>query len=391
MSLTGVPSSERVHIGFYGKRNAGKSSLINAITGQNISIVSDIPGTTTDPVVKAMELLPVGPVVLIDTPGVDDIGDLGQMRVKKAYEILTRCDVVVLVIDGEKGKSADDEFFIKMLEEKKIPYIVCYNKSDVAKLCADNDKEICVSAKVGHNILELKNKIAGLVVNHKPKYIIADKISAGDAVVLVIPIDESAPKGRLILPQQQVLREILDIGGICLCVQPGELSETLELLKTKPKIVITDSQAFAEVAKIVPEEIMLTSFSVLFMNYKGELAPALKNASKISDLKSGDVVLVAEGCTHHRQCNDIGTVKIPSMLKSYTGKELVFEFCSGHDFPDDLSKYSLIVHCGGCMLTENEVKARQAAAESAGVPVTNYGITMAYVNGILDRASKIFG
>lgn len=390
MGLSGVPASERIHIGFFGMRNAGKSSLINAITGQNVSIVSDTPGTTTDPVTKTMELLPIGPVVLIDTPGVDDIGDLGKMRVKKAHEFLTRCDLVVIVIDATVGKSSGDADLITVLKEKKIPYIVCYNKSDLVGHCTCDDNEICVSAKDDYNINELKMRIAGLVGTQKTKYIVADRISAGDIVVLVIPIDESAPKGRLILPQQQVLREVLDYGGICVCVQPDELSKTLDSLNIKPKVVITDSQAFKEVAEIVPEEIMLTSFSVLFMNYKGELNSALENASKISSLKDGDVVLVAEGCTHHRQCNDIGTVKIPAMLKNFTKADLSFEFCSGHDFPDDLSKYSLIIHCGGCMLTENEVKARQSRANTLDIPITNYGITMAYVNGILERATEIF-
>lgn len=390
MGLGGIPASERVHIGFFGRRNAGKSSLINAVTGQELSIVSDTLGTTTDPVSKTMELLPLGPVVIIDTPGIDDVGELGALRVKKAYEALNRCHIAVVVIDSGSGITAEDEKLIALIKDKKLPYIVCYNKCDIVSNKALSGAEIYVSAKTGKGIYELKEKIAGLLDKKSEKYIIADRINKGDIVVLVIPIDSSAPKGRIILPQQQTLREVLDAGGVCVCVQPDELGEALKVLNKKPALVITDSQVFGEVSKIVPRDVFLTSFSILMLNYKGELLPAVENAGVISELKDGDSVLISEGCTHHRQCEDIGTVKIPALMRKTSGADLSFDFTSGGDFPDDLSKYSLIVQCGGCMINEKEIKFRTDKAKARGVPMTNYGIALAYMNGILERSVEFF-
>lgn len=389
MELGGVPASERVHIVFYGKRNAGKSSLINAVTGQSVSIVSDVLGTTTDPVSKTMELLPMGPVVIIDTPGIDDVGELGMMRVEKAYKTIERCDVAVVVIDAVKGISDEDHKLIEFLKNKNVSYIICYNKADIAKVECHSDNELCVSAEKNININELKLKIASLS-GKAEKYIIRHMLSKDDVVVLVMPIDSGAPKGRIILPQQLVLREVLDSGCVCVCVQPPQLNKTLQALNTKPKVVITDSQAFSAVSEIVPDDVFLTSFSILFLNYKGELSKAVSDVETISKLKDGDKVLIAEGCTHHRQCDDIGTVKIPNLIRKFTGRDIEFEFCSGRDFPDNLSQYKIILQCGGCMLTEKEIRHRTEVAKENGIPMTNYGIALAYLSGILERAVKFY-
>ncbi len=388
--MNGVPASERTHIGFFGRRNAGKSSLINAVTGQDLSIVSDVKGTTTDPVLKTMELLPLGPVVIIDTPGIDDEGKLGEMRVRKAYQALRKCDIAVVVIDSVTGISEEDKKLIELIKENKIPYIICMNKCDLKIPDITEDNEIAVSAEKNINIHEFKEKLASFSKKNTDKKIIGDRLNAGDIVVLVIPLDSSAPKGRIILPQQMVLREVLDAKAIAICVQPSELSDALENLSKKPVVIITDSQVFGEVSKLVPNDIYLTSFSILMLNYKGELDMAYRGVKAIDNLKDGDKVLIAEGCTHHRQCEDIGSVKIPNLMKKKTEKEIIFEFTSGGDFPDDLSEYSLVVHCGGCMLNENEVKRRMNHANSKGIPVTNYGITLAYMNGILENAMKWF-
>jgi len=389
MGLGGVPASERVHIGFFGKRNAGKSSLINAVTGQNLSIVSDTLGTTTDPVSKTMELLPIGPVVIIDTPGIDDVGELGAMRVQKAYEALNKCHIAVVVIDAEKGISEEDNQLVLRIKDKGIPYIICYNKCDTVAVHT-TDREVCVSALTGDGVTELKEKIASLRNLKNEKYIIADKLDKGDVVVLVMPVDSGAPKGRIILPQQQTLREVLDAGGVCICVQPEELPGALDILGVKPAVVITDSQVFGKVSQMVPEDVYLTSFSILMLNYKGNLFSAVENAAVISELKDGDRVLIAEGCTHHRQCEDIGTVKIPALIRKTSGADIVFDFTSGGDFPEDLSPYSLVIQCGGCMLNENEIRYRTNKGKEQKVPVTNYGIALAYMNGILERSVEFF-
>ncbi len=389
MGLSGIPASERIHIGFFGKRNAGKSSLINAVTGQNLSIVSDTLGTTTDPVSKTMELLPLGPVVIIDTPGIDDEGKLGVLRVQKAYEALGKCHVAVVVVDGEKGIAEEDKKFISKVEEKNIPYIVCYNKCDNGNVKCNND-EICVSAVTGKGIYELKEKLASFKSVKPEKYIIADRINKGEVVVLVMPVDSGAPKGRIILPQQQTLREVLDAGGVCVCVQPDELKAVLNSLSVKPAVVVTDSQVFGAVSEIVPKDIYLTSFSILMMNYKSDLKTAVQNARVISNLKNGDRVLIAEGCTHHRQCEDIGTVKIPALVCKTSGADVSFDFKSGSDFPEDLTPYRLVIQCGGCMLNENEIKSRVQKAGEQGIPITNYGTALAYMNGILERSIEFF-
>ncbi|MBP3361869.1 MAG: [FeFe] hydrogenase H-cluster maturation GTPase HydF [Clostridia bacterium] len=390
MGLGGIPAAERVHIGFFGRRNAGKSSVINAVTGQELSIVSDVLGTTTDPVYKTMEILPMGPVVIIDTPGIDDEGELGELRVKKSHQVLNKCDIAVLVAEAFLGMTEADEKLLELIKKKNIPWIVCYNKSEFAGSKTPGKNEIYISAKQNKNINELKEMIASRISDGSGRKIISDKLSLKDVVILVIPIDSAAPKGRIILPQQQTLREILDCGAICICVQPEELGDTLSALKEPPKLVITDSQAFGEVSKTVPESIPLTSFSILFLRYKGELDVAYRNAGKISELKDGDKVLISEGCTHHRQCDDIGTVKLPRMIKAASGADVSFEFTSGGEFPEDLSEYSLVVHCGGCMLSEREVKYRMNHACDCGVPITNYGAALAYMNGILERAMEIF-
>lgn len=391
MSLNDTPSGERLHISFFGRRNAGKSSLVNAVTGQELSVVSDVRGTTTDPVTKAMELLPLGPVVIIDTPGIDDEGALGELRVKKTRQILNRTDIAVLVVDSTAGLSSAEDELLKIFSEKKLPFLIVYNKSDLREKtdCAEN--EISVSAANGDNINELKEKLAVLVrKNNEEKHIIGDFLSEGDFAVLVTPIDEAAPKGRIILPQQQTIRDILDSGAIAVVTKESELAETLSKLGTKPKIVITDSQVFGMVSRIVPENIPLTSFSILMARYKGFLDTAAKGAAAISSLSDGDTILISEGCTHHRQCGDIGSVKLPALLRKTTGKSLNIELSSGREFPDDLSRYSLVIHCGGCMLNEREVTYRRKSAEEQNVPFTNYGIAIACMNGILRRSIGIF-
>lgn len=392
MGLNEVSSGERIHIAFFGVRNAGKSSLVNAFTGQKLSVVSAVKGTTTDPVKKAMELLPMGPVLIIDTPGIDDEGALGEMRVQKAKEILAKTDVAVLVCDAEKGISETEEGLMDMFREKQIPYIIAFNKSDLLTEKGESkDNTVYVSAVTGENIELLKNTVASISRQKSEKrYIVSDLINEGDAVVLVTPVDEAAPKGRLILPQQQTIRDILDKGGIAVTTQVFTLKKTLESLKDKPRMVITDSQAFGEVSELVPDDMPLTSFSILFARYKGELKSLVDGADALDSLSDGDKVLISEGCTHHRQCNDIGTVKMPGWIKKYTGKEITFEFTSGGEFPDDLSQYALVVHCGGCMLNEREMKSRQEKAKNEGVPMVNYGMAIAKMNGILKRSLEVF-
>ena len=389
MGLNDTPQSERIHIGFFGRRNAGKSSVVNAVTNQQISVVSDVKGTTTDPVTKAMELLPLGPVVIIDTPGFDDEGALGEMRVKRTKQVLNRVDVAVLVVDSTVGKTGADNELIEIFNEKKIPYIVAYNKSDISEQtdCPDG---VAVSALDKTNIGLLKEKIAHLTKTDDTKMkICGDLLNEGDFAVLVVPIDSSAPKGRLILPQQQTIRDVLEAGATAIVVRDTELKSTLENLGKKPKLVITDSQAFESVSRDVPKDIYLTSFSILMARYKGFLKSAVEGATAIDRLKVGDKILISEGCTHHRQCDDIGTVKLPRWLRNYTGKQLVFETSSGKGFPDDLSQYSLVIHCGGCMLNEREVKYRRKFAEDSNVPFTNYGTAIAYMQGILKRSLEI--
>lgn len=389
MGLNSTPSAERLHIGIFGKRNAGKSSLINAITGQSIAIVSDIKGTTTDPVSKAMELLPLGPVVMIDTPGLDDVGVLGQMRISKTYQVLNKTDIALLVIDGSIGMSKEDEALLEVIKEKKIPYLIVVNKMDEMREEMEESRErIYVSANSKLNIEKLKERIGNLIPKEEKKRpLVADLLKPLDFVVLVVPIDASAPKGRLILPQQQTIRDIIEAGAVSIVVKDTELKETLEKLGQKPRLVITDSQAFSEVAKQTPDDVPLTSFSILFARYKGDLWEAVKGARAIENLKDGDTILMAEGCTHHRQCEDIGTVKIPNWIRNYTkGKDIHIETCSGTEFPNDLSKYQLIVHCGGCTLNEREMKYRIRCAVDQGIPITNYGIFIAYMKGILERS-----
>lgn len=389
MGMNETPSGERLHIAFFGKRNAGKSSLVNAITGQDLSVVSDVEGTTTDPVSKSMELLPIGPVLIIDTPGFDDEGELGALRVKKTKQILNKADVAILVIDATVGMSDCDKELLDLFEDKKIPYLKVWNKSD---LIADDDLDgVVVSAKDQIGIWELKEKI-GVLGNRgsNEKKLVADLVSPLDFVVLVVPIDSAAPKGRLILPQQQMIRDLLEAGAISIVVRESELEETLSRLGHKPAMVITDSQAFSVVSEIVPQDIPLTSFSILMARYKGFLETAVKGVCAIDRLKDGDKVLISEGCTHHRQCDDIGTVKIPTWLKQYTGKNLIIETSSGIGFPEDLSEYALIIHCGGCMLNEREVLYRMNHAMEEGVPFTNYGIVIAYMKGILARSIELF-
>ena len=392
MGLNDTVSAERVHIGFFGMRNAGKSSVVNAVTGQKLSLVSDVKGTTTDPVKKAMELLPLGPVVIIDTPGIDDEGELGEMRVKRAKQAMNLCDIAVLVVDGEKGLQSSDKELITAFEARKISYIIAYNKADLLETIPDcKENEIYVSAKSGKGIFELKEMMARSAKEWESgRKIVSDLIEPNDIVVLVVPIDSAAPKGRLILPQQQVIRDVLESGSAAVVTREIELKETLDSLGRKPKIVITDSQAFGVVSKIVPEDIPLTSFSILFVRYKGGLESAVHGAATLDKLKDGDKVLISEGRTHHRQCEDIGTVKMPKWIKEYTGKDLQFEFTSGTEFPEEISDYSLIVHCGACMLNDREMKYRRTFADSNGVPMTNYGIAIAYMNGILKRSLAPF-
>lgn len=387
MSLNDTPSGERIHIGFFGRRNAGKSSVVNAVTGQALSVVSDVKGTTTDPVRKAMELLPMGPVVIIDTAGLDDEGELGELRVKKTKQELNRTDVAVLVVDSSVGMNDTDKEILTLFKEKSIPYIIAYNKSDIAPHECTDANEIAVSALSGTNINELKERIAALSKTHgENRRIVGDMLSEGDIVVLVTPIDESAPKGRMILPQIQTLRDILDSDASVVFTKENQLSLTLEKLGTKPRMVITDSQVFGMVSRIVPEDIPLTSFSILMARYKGFLETAVRGAEAISALRDGDTVLISEGCTHHRQCGDIGSVKLPALLRKTTGVNINIALSSGREFPEDLSPYSLVIHCGSCMLTEKEVDFRRKSAIGQGVPFTNYGIAIAHMNGILKRS-----
>ncbi len=392
MSLNSQPSAERIHIGFFGLRNAGKSSVVNAVTGQKLSLVSEVLGTTTDPVQKAMEILPLGPVVVIDTPGVDDEGELGEMRVRRARQTLSKTDVAVLVVDALKGLQPADRELIGLFEARKIPYLIAWNKADLlGEVPAPGERELYVSAATGANIYELKEAIGRLVRQPEAdKKLVGDLIAPNDLIVLVTPIDAAAPKGRMILPQQQMIRDVLDHNAMNVVVKETQLEAALAALSVKPKMVITDSQAFGPVSRIVPEDMLLTSFSILFARYKGELDEAVRGAAALDRLKDGDVVLISEGCTHHRQCGDIGTVKLPAWLKGYTKKELRFEFTSGGEFPDDPSPYALVVHCGGCMLNEREMKSRIARAREAGVPITNYGIAIAQAHGILRRALSPF-
>ncbi len=418
MGLNNTPSADRLHIGLFGKRNAGKSSLINAITGQNLAIVSEVKGTTTDPVYKAMELLPLGPVMMIDTPGLDDIGELGELRVQKSYQVLNKTDVGILVVDGTEGLSQQDIRLIEKFKEKEIPYIIAVNKADEVKerrllaegqeglnklqpleseqalkneLVLENEPVIWISTLTGENIYELKEMIGKLVPQQESKFrIVADLLNPSDFVVLVVPIDKAAPKGRLILPQQQTIRDILEADATAIVVKEYELRETLFNLGKKPKLVITDSQVFAKVSADTPKDIMLTSFSILFARYKGNLEEAVRGAAALETLEDGDTILISEGCTHHRQCDDIGTVKIPRWINQHTSKQVNLEFTSGTEFPADLSKYKLIVHCGGCMLNEREMKYRIKCAQDQNIPITNYGILIAYMQGILKRSVEPF-
>lgn len=397
MGMNQTPASERVHISFFGKRNAGKSSVINAVTGQDLAIVSSVMGTTTDPVYKTMELLPLGPVMVIDTPGIDDEGELGALRIRKSYQVLNKTDIAILVIDSTAGKGEEELELIHRFHKKGIPYLIVYNKIDLLSTEKIKDLamsvragEVLVSASDGMNIQELKEKIAFLKPEDTHKYpLIQDLIDPLDLVILVVPIDKAAPKGRLILPQQQTIRDILERGALSLVVRDTELKSTLDHFLAQgvcPKLVVTDSQAFARVSKAVPENITLTSFSILFSRYKGELETQLKGIAALSSIEDGDRILIAEGCTHHRQCGDIGTCKMPEWIRNYTGKKPVFEFTSGTEFPDDVSSYKMVVHCGGCMLNEREMKYRIACCQDQGVPITNYGILIAQVTGILKRS-----
>ena len=391
MGLNDTPKSDRIHIGIFGRRNAGKSSIINAITSQNLAVVSKVKGTTTDPVQKAMELLPLGPVMIIDTPGIDDEGELGKMRVEKSYQVLNKTDIALLVVDGNEGLTQCDKDLIEEIKKRKLPYLIILNKSDEVCNRYDIENSIWVSAETKENIWELKERISKLVPNENMTLkIIGDLLDPEDIVVLVVPIDSAAPKGRLILPQQQTIRDVLEAGAISVVTRDTELPQTLKALGKKPKIVVTDSQAFGRVKNDVPEDILLTSFSILFARYKGDLAEQIKAVKAIDSLKDGDYVLISEGCSHHRQCDDIGTVKIPRWLKEHSGKKINYEFSSGTEFPRDLSKYKAVIHCGGCTLNEKEMKHRIAVAKEQNVPITNYGIFIAYTQGILKRSLQAF-
>ena len=388
MGLNETHSSDRVHIGFFGRRNAGKSSIVNAVTGQNLSVVSDVLGTTTDPVYKAMELLPMGHVMIIDTPGIDDVGELGKLRIEKTEQVLNKIDVAVLVVDASIGISKEDEELISEFKNRKIKYIVAFNKSDI-KTSKTSENEILVSARTGENINELKEKIAGLSKKDtNEKRIVGDLIKKGDFVLLITPIDEAAPKGRLILPQQQTIRDILDSDAYAIVVKENGIKDAVK--KFKPSLVVCDSQVFDIADREVPQDVRLTSFSILMARYKGNLLNAVWGAAELDKLCDNDSVLISEGCTHHRQCNDIGTVKLPNLIKKYTKKEINFEFTSGGDFPKDLSKYKMIVHCGGCMLNENEMQYRYKTANENNIPITNYGMAIAYMNGIIKRSVSVF-
>lgn len=399
MSLNATPSSERVHIGIFGKRNAGKSSLINAITGQNLAIVSEAKGTTTDPVYKAMELLPLGPVMIIDTPGIDDEGVLGSLRIQKAYQVLNKTDIALVIIDAAVGPSAEDLRLIERINTKKIPLLIVINKCETInedkktayQALLSNGKLLFVSAEQKLNIFELKEAIAQTVPSDENKaQIVADLLSPSDFVVLVVPIDSAAPKGRLILPQQQTIRDILEADAAAIVVKENELTNTLQNLGKRPKLVITDSQVFKKVAAETPADILLTSFSILFARYKGNLQTAVQGVTALDSLEDGDKILIGEGCTHHRQCDDIGTVKLPRWIKEYTGKNPEFIFTSGTEFPLNLSPYKMIIHCGACMLNEREMQYRIKCAADQNIPFTNYGITIAYINGILKRTVEPF-
>lgn len=396
MSMNEVVSAERVHIGFFGCRNAGKSSLVNAVTAQELSVVSDTAGTTTDPVKKSMELLPIGPVVIVDTPGFDDLGALGEKRVARTRDVLRTIDVAVLVIDVTIGVQETDRELLTLIEERKLPYLIAWNKSDehapaIEWAGVPMERQLWVSAKSGQGVRELKDAIGALAKDHQTETpLVGDLIQAGDLLVLVVPIDSAAPKGRLILPQQQTIRDILDADARALVVKENEVERTLAELAAPPAMVITDSQAFGKVTKAVPESVPLTSFSILMARHKGFLELAVMGAARLDHLKDGDRVLICEGCTHHRQCGDIGTEKLPKWLRTYTGKELELDFASGKGFPEDVSGYALVIHCGGCMLTEREVLARMEQASAQGIPVTNYGTAIAQMHGILKRSLSIF-
>ena len=392
MSLQTTPSAQRLHIGFFGCRNAGKSSLVNAVTGQDLAVVSEVKGTTTDPVVKAMELLPLGPVVIIDTPGYDDEGLLGEQRVMRTKRILNRSDLAVLVVDGTSGIGEADRELLGLFRSKNIPHLVVMNKADlIGTDTARPDEVLYVSALTGRGIEELKERLGAMAPKEDPNHrLLGDLISPGDLVVLVCPIDESAPKGRIILPQQQAIRDILDTGAMAVVCRETELEETFRKLGTKPSLTVTDSQAFGIVDKITPDDIPLTSFSILMACYKGFLKTAAAGAAALGRLRDGDRILMAEGCTHHRQCNDIGTVKIPRWILKHTGKDLVFETCSGREFPEDLSSYAAVIHCGGCMITERDVQYRMRCALDQNVPFTNYGIVIAAMTGALERSTRMF-
>ena len=392
MGLNETASADRLHIGFFGKRNAGKSSLVNAVTGQELSVVSDVLGTTTDPVRKAMELLPLGPVVIIDTPGLDDEGDLGLIRVKRARQVLNYVDIAVIVADAALGIGNEEKELCELLKNKNIPFVIAYNKSDLLdKVPEQSEDGIYVSALTGKNVSILKDRIASAVkAKDDEKLIVGDLISSGDKIILVVPIDKAAPKGRLILPQQQTIRDILDAGATAIVCRDTELADLLHSLPQKPRMVITDSQAFGKVAKIVPKDVELTSFSILFARYKGNLRDAVRGAAMLDKLSDGSKVLISEGCTHHRQCGDIGTQKLPMWISEYTKKNISFEFTSGRDFPEDLSPYALVIHCGGCMLTEREMQYRARHASDSGIPMSNYGIIIAHTHGILRRSLEPF-
>lgn len=395
-SMNSTPSGDRVHIGIFGRRNAGKSSVINAMTGQSLSIVSEVKGTTTDPVQKAMELLPLGPVVLIDTPGIDDEGELGSLRVRRSYQMLNKSDLALLVVDGAEGFLPEDLAILQKIQEKKIPYLIAANKSDQVRGTELNglpagESVLWVSAKTGENIGTLKDRLAALAPDAQPEFpIISDKINPLDFVVLVVPIDKAAPKGRLILPQQQTIRDILDRGGVPIVCRDTELAATLERLGTDPALVITDSQAFRKVSAIVPDHILLTSFSILFSRHKGDLAEQIRGVRALDELRDGDKILISEGCTHHRQCGDIGTQKLPAWIRQYMGKDVEFAYTSGTEFPEDLTGYRMVVHCGGCMLNEREMKYRIRCAADQGVPIANYGLVIAQTQGILRRSLQVF-
>ena len=391
MSMNDIPAAERTHISFFGCRNAGKSSLVNAVTGQVVSVVSEVKGTTTDPVTKTMELLPLGPVVIIDTPGYDDAGSLGSLRVDRARQILRRTDLALLVVDSTAGLQDTDRELLRLFEERKLPFLVVMNKLDLCPAVSTDAQTVAVSARTGEGISELKERMARLLPQRgAEKRLAADLVRRGDCAVLVCPLDEAAPKGRLILPQQQVIRDLLSAGAMPLVTRETELAGALSALKAEPQLVITDSQAFRAVAPLVPETIPLTSFSILMARYRGFLKTAVQGVAVLRHLHEGSRLLMAEGCTHHRQCNDIGTVKIPRWLREHTGRAIAIDTCSGPDFPEDLSPYDAIIHCGGCMITEKEVQARREMAEAQGIPFTNYGLVIAHITGVLERSLRLF-